>query len=173
MKKKDIWISLAIIAACFLLLFNSFRQKGFVKIDAGGAKAELSLKGNWFNRALISDSNPREVRRVTNKPVKLSISKQHDSHTWKIVSNGPWGNLSRIKIENNQTTTIRLGPPFTIRPKARKNGNAYSIEFNVIGQAGEHYQKYATRDSKRISVPKLTIVDEQENVLHKGQFQYG
>lgn len=164
---------MTIITACLLFLYNSSRQKGFVQIDAGGAKAELTLKGCWFNKTIITDSQAREVRSVTNRPVNLSITKQQDGNTWKIACYGPWGDISRIKIKNNQTTTVRLGPPFTVRPKARRNGSTYSIEFDIIGQAGEHYQKYTTRNNRRLSAAKFKIIDEQENVLHTSQFQYG
>lgn len=173
MKKNDIWISIAIITVCLLLLYNNLRQKGTIKIDAGGANAELKIEGSLFNKTIISESQPREIHSAVHRPVNLSISQKQDNHTWKIVSYGPWGYISKIKIKNNQEISLRLGPPFTIRPKARKGGNQYLIEFDIIGQAGEQYQKYALRDNRRISSAKLTIIDEQENVLHKGQFQYG
>ena len=46
MKKKDIWISLTIIAAAGLTLLFYTKRKGFVRIDAGSANAVLQLRSN-------------------------------------------------------------------------------------------------------------------------------
>jgi len=57
MKKKDIWISLAVIAAAGLtLLFYSWRT-GYVGIDAGGANAVLRLRNNWLGHTTVTSSD--------------------------------------------------------------------------------------------------------------------
>ncbi|MHC4726984.1 MAG: hypothetical protein ACYS17_07095, partial [Planctomycetota bacterium] len=54
MKKRDIWISIAIIAAAVLLLFLSSQSKGQIKFDAGGAVTTLRLGNNWLSKTTIT-----------------------------------------------------------------------------------------------------------------------
>ena len=169
MKKREIWISAVIIAAAVLLLYCYSLGKGQIKIDAGGAIATLQLRSGWLGKTTIrSQTEPTPVNSRVHKPRHLSISMQQGTNTWRLDSRGPWGKLSTIKVSNNNTTVLKLGPPFLIKPKVRKSGSRVSIDFAIIGKAGEHY-----RNSRGSSAPKLKIVDEAGNVLASGKFEYG
>ena len=175
MKKKDILISLAIIAAAGLTLFFYSQRKGYVGIDADNAIAVLQIRSVLFNQKKNTIGlEPTTISARVHKPERLSISMEQEGHTWKMDSKGPWGNLSRIKVKNDKTTVIRLGQPFRIRPRIRKSGSKHSIDFAVIGQAGEQYEQYATKDN-RAHYPnaQLKIIDEAGNVLETGKFKYG
>ena len=174
MKKKDIFISLAIIGAAALTLWVCLRTKGHVRIDAGGADAELQVQNGWFARATITSGvgTPEVGARVYNAR-HLSISTKQNGQTWQIECLGPWGNLSRIKVKNNETTELRLGPPFLVRPGISRRGSDVSIDYTIIGQAGEHYQSFATKDGGAMPGAKINIIDEAGNVLNSGRFEYG
>ena len=117
MKKKDIWVSLVIIAAAGLTLLFYLQRKGYVGIDAGGANAVLQLRNNWLgHESITSGDEPAVVSARIYRPQFLSLSIGQGGHTWKIDSRGPWGNLARIKVRNNEARAIRLGPPFLIKP---------------------------------------------------------
>ena len=101
---------------------------------------------------------------------------KQDGCTWRIESSGPWGNLSKIKVRNNEATALGLGPPFLIKPEVHKKGSIISIDYAIIGQAGEQYQKFKnfiTKDNRGISETKIKIVDETGHVLESGSFKYG
>lgn len=89
MKKRDIWISVAVIAAAVLLLY-SYSQgkgpKGQIKIDAGDAEATLRVDRGWFSdRALIkSKYGPVMMQARTYRPQRLSISTKEDGNTWRL-----------------------------------------------------------------------------------------
>jgi hypothetical protein len=174
MKKKDIFISLAIIGAAALTLWVCLRTKGHVRIDAGGADAELQMQNGWFARATITSGveSPEVGARVYNAR-RLSISSKRNGQTWRIECLGPWGNLSRIKVKNNETTDLRLGPPFLIKPRISRSGSVLAIDYAIVGRAGELYQSFATKDGGAMSGAKVNIVDEAGNVLEAGQFSYG
>ncbi len=174
MKKKDILLSLAIIGAAVLTLWVCLRTKGHVRIDAGGADAELQVQNGWFARATIASGvgTPEVGARVYNAR-HLSISTKQNGQTWRIECLGPWGNLSRIKVKNNETTELRLGPPFVVKPQVSRSGSVLSIGYSVIGQGGEHYRSFATKDGRAVPGAKIGIVDEAGNVLETGQFSYG
>jgi len=176
MKKRGIWILIAFIAAAvlILILFSSSSSKGQIKIDAGNAVAKLQLAGGLFGKETISSgAEPAKVSARVHQPQRLSISMEQGSDTWQIDSSGPWGKLSTIKVNNNDTMVLKLGPPFFIKPGVGKSGSNVSINFAVIGQAGEQYQNVARKNNQAVPAPKATIVDETGNVLAEGRFEYG
>lgn len=174
MKKRDIWISVAIIAAAVLLLYSYSQGKGQIKIDAAGAVATLQLRSGWLGKATISSgAEPATVSGRVHRPQRLSLSMKQDSDTWQIDSRGPWGDLSTIRVTNNNTTALKLGPPFLIEPKVRKSGSSISIDFAIIGQASEQYQSVIRKNNRAVPAPKAKIIDETGNVLASGKFEYG
>ena len=174
MKKKDILISLAIIAASGLSLLYYSQRKGFVGIDAGGAEALLHLNSTWPTSARIaSGDEPAAISARIYRPQLLSLSMRQDGHTWRIESRGPWAHLSKIMVRNNEATANRLGPPFLIKPDFSKNGSIISINYAIIGQAGEQYQNFITKNNRAVTGAKIKIVDETGNVIKSGSFKYG
>jgi hypothetical protein len=174
MKKRDIWISIAIVAAAVLLLCFYSRGGGRIEIDAGGAVAALQLRNNWFkSTTIISGAEPTLASAGVHRPRQLSISTEQDGHIWRIDSRGPWANLSRIKVKNLRTTALRLGSPLLVKPKVRRNGSFVDIDFTVVGQAGERYEKFAVKDNRAVRKAKVRIVDEMGNTFEAGSFRYG
>ena len=176
MNKRVLWILVAVIAvgALILILVSNSSSEGRIKIDAGGAVAELELVSGLFDTATISSgAELTKVGARTYQPESLSISMQQGSDTWQIDKSGPWGKLSAIEVKNNEMTVLRLGPPFIIKPGINKSGSTVSINFSIFGQGGEKYQNYAKKNNSRVPAPKVKIVDEGGNVLASGRFEYG
>ena len=174
MKKKDIWISLAIIAASGLSLLLYMQRKGFVGINSGGAHAELHLRNSWLTSAIITSvKEPAAISARIYRPHFLSLSMKQDGQTWGLTCFGPWGDLSKIKVRNNEATALRLGSPFLIKPMVRKNGSLLHVDFAIIGQAGEQYRNFITKDNKPVVGAKIKIIDEAGNNLESGKFKYG
>ncbi|MHC4489242.1 MAG: hypothetical protein ACYSW7_08730 [Planctomycetota bacterium] len=172
MKRKDIWISVAIIAvACLAFCFHS-QQKGYIRID--GPSAELQLGSGLFSTTkLTSGPKPVALRARAYRPKRLSIEMKENNNTWRIDSRGPWGELSRVKVKNDETTVLKPGPPLLIKPKISQRSSLVSVDFSIIGQAGEHYGNSIMKNNRRVSAPKLKIVDETGEVLASGIFSYG
>jgi hypothetical protein len=174
MKKKDIWISLAIIACSGLAGLYYMQRKGYVGIDAGGADAILQLKSSLLDHSTItSGGEPAAISARIYRPEYLSLSMKENGQTWRIESRGPWVDLSKIKVRNNEATALRLGPPFLIKPMVRKNGSLIYIDYSIIGQAGEHYEKSITKNNRVVTGAEIKIIDETGNVLDFGKFKYG
>ena len=174
MKKRDIWIFVAIIAVAVLLLFSYSRGKGRINIDADGAVTKLWLGSSWLGKTTISSgSEPSTVSARMHRPELLKISMKQGGDTWQLESRGPWGDLSAIRVKNNDTTVLQLGPPFQIKPKVRFTGTKVSIDFEIIGQAGERYRNTIMLNNKRAPAPKVKIIDEAGSVLASGKFEYG
>ncbi|MHC4244389.1 MAG: hypothetical protein ACYS3N_04060 [Planctomycetota bacterium] len=174
MKKRDIWISVAIIAGAVLLLLVSLQKKGRLQIDAGGADTTMRLSNSWLRNATInSGAQASTVSARLHRPQWLKLSMQQGSDTWGLETRGPWGDLSTIRVKSNETTVLQLGPPFQIKTKTLYTGTKVSIDFNIIGKAGEHYQNVITQNNKRASAPGVKILDEDGSELATGKFSYG
>ena len=176
MKKRDIWISIAIIAAAVLFLFSHSRGKGQIEIDAGDAYVTLRVRSDWFPKDVLIKSEYEPVVTMlarVYRPKRLSISKEQDGDKWLLYSNGPWGMLSTIRVKKNNTTVLQLGPPLQIKSDVRHTGSRASIDFNIIGKAGENYNGVVIRNDKRLSAPKVKIIDGAGTVLATGKFEYG
>lgn len=173
MKRKDILISLAIIATCTvfygLYSFTNTLVHGYIELDSGDAVALLKIRGNFFSKDIeISNSEPAQINNRILRPQSLTISKIQNSNAIQLVSYGPWGDLSRIKIKNNETLSLKLGPPLIIKPKVVNYPGQVAVDFSVIGQAGEKYK------IPRLSpAPKVKIMDENGNIIASGSFTYG
>jgi len=173
MKKRDIRITLIIIAASlcifYLYYFTNSLVNGYIEIDAGGADAVLQLRSGFLGSETISSkSEPIQVNNRILKPKALTLSKFQDNNGTNLSCYGPWGNISKIRIKNNETTKIRLGQPLLIKPSISNVGGYVSIGFSIVGHAGEIYEIARTEP-----VPKIKIIDEQGNTLASGNFAYG
>jgi len=172
MKKKSIWISIAIIIAAFLAFHFYTRQQGYIKIDTEGV--EMQLRSGLFSKIRItSGAEPVTVNARVYRPRLLSIAMKQNGDTWRLNSSGPWGKLAEIRVNNNETTVLKLGPPFTIKPRVAQRGTLVSVGFSVIGQAGEDYGIRVVKNNRRLPAPKVKIVDEAGKVLASGKFAYG
>jgi hypothetical protein len=174
MKKRDIWISLAIIAGSILVLFSYSRGTGQIEIDAGGAETTLKLKSNWFSIKTITSANQSiKVSAGLNRPQWMKLSMKQGGNAWRLETHGPWGDLSAIRVKNNETAALELGPPFQIKTNARVTGTKVTIDFNIIGRAGERYSNVVMLNDRRAPAPEVTIIDHAGNVLASGKFEYG
>jgi len=68
---------------------------------------------------------------------------------------------------------LKLGPPFEIRTDVKRNNRIVSIGLKMVGQAGEHYSPEVLTHNGPLPAPKVTIVDESDQVLASGNFEYG
>jgi len=172
MKKKYLFISI-IIAACLAFYFWP-RQKGYIEIDTSGIPATLRLHHGPFSRTTVSsDKQPSAIRVDLYYPQLLQLRGGQDGDTWQIDSSGPWGRLENIRVNKNETTVLKLGPPLLVKTNVTNRNSLVLIAFSITGQAGERYGNVITKNGLRASTPELKIIDEAGKVLAAGRFQYG
>ena len=169
MKKKSVWISVTIVVAVALTLYYSLRGQGYIKIATAGAEMQLG----WFGKTRISSAGPVTVSTGVYRPRRLSITAKRDGNSWRIKSFGPWAKLARIRVKKEQTTILRLGPPFSVKTDVRRRGRMVLIALSVTGQAGEYYSAKVIKNGRQLPVPQLKIVDQGGKVLASGKFKYG
>jgi hypothetical protein len=168
MKKKDIWISVTIIGVALLATCIYSQRQGYVQLDTNGARAELRLRSGWFGRVAVkSDTEPTAVKARSYRPQSLRITSTANARRRSVRASGPWGKLNTVNVKNNETTVLKVGPPFLVKPRVHRRGSRVTVGVAILGQAGEHY------NARQFSAPSLRIVDKAGNVLAAGKLQYG
>ena len=83
--------------------------------------------------------------------------------------------LKNFEITKDQTTSIKIGPPFQVKTTAQRNKDTVVIGCTLVGQAGEQYRPDSRikRNGRRVSPPILRIIDEAGDVIYSGRFKYG
>lgn len=172
MKKKSLLIALVIIVADAAAVLYFWQGKGHLALTSPGA--ELQLRGLFSSTVVIrSDSGPQKVAARVYRPSQLTLTGGRDGDTWQLQSQGPWNGLGKITVLPGKTTTVTLGAPLVIKPRASAGSQRGFVDFGLYGQAGEKYSNVITRNGRRITAPAVRILDEQGNVLASGQFGYG
>jgi hypothetical protein len=172
MKKKDIWISIAVIVGAVLIFSLLTRGHGYIKLET--PNSELALKSGWFNRISIkSDSEPVKLKAGTYNPRLISLKTKKGKDTWQIKSRSPWGDLDRIKVSKNETTKLTFGPPLLVKPNVYKRKNVVSVGLSIIGKSGVHYRSQVIKNGRSLPAPRLKIIDQEGKVLASGKFEYG
>ena len=172
MKKKDMWISIAVIVGAVLIFSLLTRGHGYIKFNT--PNAELILQSGWFNRITIkSATEPVKVKAGTHNLRSISLKNKKDKDTWQIRSRGPWGDLKQIIVTKNDTTNLNFGPPLLVKPNVYKKKNVVSVGLAITGKAGEHYQSQVRKNGRQMPAPKLKIIDQSGKELASGKFEYG
>ena len=197
MNRKMILLSLMLLISVPLFCGGLFsKSKGKIKSDTPGVT--MNLEGPWWSEAKIGpEAKAIEVKTGNYKAKKLirtlsrQVKKQGAEETLKetarIVSNGPWGKLSKIKVEKNKTTTLKFSGPLTFVPdvkiskpssKAPNRGRIVSIGLKLIGEYGEEYNARvvklnASGKPAGVAAPKLQIFDKSGAELANGKFAFG
>ena len=172
MKKKDIWISIAVIVGAVLIFTLLTRGHGYIKLNA--PNAELVLRSGWFSRISIKSATESvKVKAGTHNLRLISLKTKKDKDTWQIISKGPWGDLNQIKVTKNDTTNLTFGPPLLVKTNVYKKKNVVSVGLTIVGKSGEHYQSRVKKNGRQMPAPRLKIIDQKGKVLTSGKFEYG
>lgn len=170
MKTKYKWILIAVVVAVFLAIYLWPRPIGYIKIDANDATATLQISRSLLSKSTVtSGAKPSVVRAGLYRTQRLQIRGEQNGNTYQIESRKHWN----IKVKNNETTALRLGPPLLVKPNVTSRGSLVLIDFSIIGQAGEQYGNVIKKNGRTASTPELKIIDEAEKTLAAGKFEYG
>jgi hypothetical protein len=176
MRRRDILILAGIVAvAAGVALAAGLRGKGAVVIETPGA--ELVLKNGWLASTVVTNkAGPVPAQAGIYHPARASIrlTKEGQAQWWLLSSTrGPWGKLSAVRVDKGQTTSLRFGPPITLRADVQQSGKMVSVGLVLIGQAGEQWSPSVLTAEGPTAPPGVRIVDESGKTLAEGQFAYG
>ena len=171
-RRRHVLIAEIILALALGSTLALAETKSHVLFTTPGAQLQLRyllIK----TMTIASSTQPIEIPARTYTPRRLTLTARKDDQTWQMTSQGPWGDMARIRVSSGATTPIRCGPPFRITPKTSVSNGQVNVDFAILGQGGERYDKVITKNGQRVGAPRVKILDEQGKVLASGQFAYG
>ncbi len=154
------------------------RDPGNVRVATPGM--ELKLASGWGKTRTITHASgdvalpagkyhTQAVRLVAEEPGGAGRRKA----TWTLRGTDSLGELRSVQVGKDQTTVIKGGPPLAVKVHSRRQGRTVSVDFEIVGQAGEVYEPAARRNGSLQEAPSVRVLDAKGNVLNSGKFQYG
>ncbi|MBN2578787.1 MAG: hypothetical protein JXB10_07330 [Pirellulales bacterium] len=78
-----------------------------------------------------------------------------------------------IRVTADQTTTLKVGPPYKLQVKVQYlNPGTAHLALYIVGADGETVSNLYV-NGRRPPKPKITITDPQDEVVQQGAFEYG
>jgi hypothetical protein len=103
---------------------------------------------------------------------EVILKKHSDNCIWSMRSVYGQGGET-IAVNADQTTELNIGPPLTVSTEVYQRGRLVQVGLNIVGSADEAYLPYVQKDSRLLDAPKVTIMDEANNIISSGKFEYG
>ena len=183
MKRVSVVLAIALSLAVAMTVQSATKPTGTIHVPAG---LVLELKVNGKAAPLPSDKDV-PINPGTYEPASLTCGAaapgaRGRTELWTIKCAGGatgWGKLKEITVQDNATTTIDAGPPFTLKTLVYKaengaKGKVIPFTLRIYGKAGELYDLNTLRKGQAVP-PELAlqIVDEKGTVLGSGTLPYG
>jgi hypothetical protein len=159
-----------------LELFKTVPQFGTLAIESNGTDVELKLWSDAADQHLRQGQQWKlpigEYKAIHAILMKTDTSGKLctlSSNSRSVSTN--MGPLEHFAIRPGQTTSIKIGPPFTVKADIRhEKSRIVSISPVLVGCAGE---EYAVDRKRHSSPPGFKIVDEKGTILITDKFKYG
>ena len=187
---KRLLVSLMLVGLAPVLCgFIFSKSVGKLNSDTGGVS--MKLEGPWWSKVDIGpeakgkelNSGVSQPKNLTRVLVRKSAGKEPGTQvneTCRLNSYGPWGKLSKIKVEKDKTTVLKFGGPVSIKTDANlfptrgnPSGKVVSVGMKIVGEYGEVYSGYVFKGGKLLKPPSFKILAEDGKELASGKFEYG
>ncbi len=127
-----------------LVLFGS-QDQGKLRVEP--ASLTIQLERDWYKNHSISGRRGEvgvEARTYDTQQITLTATDPKGSpwqkrSTWTLRSHSDFGTLDRVTVKKNETTVVRGGDPLTIKTSVSRRADVVSVNYCMVGQAGEVY----------------------------------
>jgi hypothetical protein len=176
--RKRSSLGLIIAGVTVLALFaNSPIQAAAKKGTLKMASADMGIEIELNNGPTVTVPPGKDVAfpAGTYTVKSFALLSKKNGKVWKLKSTGALGKLQTFTVNEDETTTIDVGPPLTLQPLAmpQRDGQTISIGISLRGKSGEFYIPGAFVGTQQMPAPKFQIESESGKVLAAGQFEYG
>ncbi len=143
-------------------------------LDFGGANVKLKLWSDSVEEFLSGSDGKWQIPAGKYSALFVELNEiDSERDAWTFRGYRDTASLRDFEIRAGQTTTFKIGPPFTIKTEARQIAHRVSIGLKLEGCAGEQYCFPIMKGSRRQPTPTFKIVDESGKVLVSDRFKYG
>jgi hypothetical protein len=140
--------------------------------DAASALGELRIEGESIERLVLVDG--RGHHRVFDRPGAMVTLPEGEYRLQEVVLEGgyrcwphqvPEGNP--LTVSRDQPATLKVGAPLSQRVRARRQGTVLSLNFEIVGGAGELYSPPTSTNK-----PHVAAYRHDKQIL-SADFEYG
>ena len=82
------------------------------------------------------------------------------------------GDGKPVRVEAGKTTTLALGPPYKPRVTVVVANGTANLGLTIVGAEGEVVSNLIL-NGRRPETPKINITDPDDEVVARGNFEYG
>lgn len=142
-------------------------------LSAASSEASLELVSDSGYYAL-SGKGPWELPEGSYSARSVAVTgKGKDGYTWKLASQGTTGKLASFDVKGGEATAFEAGAPVTLKAVPTRYAGSVTVDFSMVGGAGEVYQSASLNNARKVVMPSVKIVDRSGKVLSSGKFEAG
>ncbi len=157
-----------------LALVPAEPAQGQLALDVPAAKLQVRLWSDAADQYLSPGATRWNLPVGKYQTLSSVLSLQDPARNEWTFTNATFGELAAFEIRADQTTPVRVGPPFLVGARVKQaNREWVAINLSLVGCGGEEYQASVQCNGKRPPEPVFKIVDEKGTVLVADKFQYG
>jgi hypothetical protein len=146
----------------------------FGTLDFGGANVKLKLWSDTGDHYLFGLEGRWPLPAGIYKALFIELEEiDSEQNVWTFSGRPKAGPLRDFEIRADETTSFKIGPPFSIKTDTRQVADQVSIGLSLEGCAEEQYRFPILKGGKQQPAPTFKIVNETGKVLASGQFKYG
>lgn len=143
-------------------------------LDFGGASVKLKLWSDAAEQYLFGSKGSWQIPAGVYSALFIELNEiDSERNAWTFSSYRDTGSLRDFEIHANETTSFRIGPPFTIKTDVKQIRDRVSIGLSLEGHSKERYRFPVMKGGRRQPAPTFKIINESGKELISGQFQYG
>ncbi|OHB78684.1 MAG: hypothetical protein A2Z25_11670 [Planctomycetes bacterium RBG_16_55_9] len=143
-------------------------------LDFGGSNVKLKLWSDAAEEFLSGSDGKWQIPVGGYSALFIELNEiDPERNAWTFRSYRDTGSLHDFEIRTGQTTSFKIGSPFSIKTDVKQVADRVLIGLKLEGCAEEQYILPVMKGGKRLPTPAFKIVNESGEVLTSGQFKYG
>jgi len=143
-------------------------------LDFGSANVKLKLWSDAADQFLFGPEGSWPLPAGAYSALFIELNEIDSSrNAWTFKSYRDTGPLRDFEIRAGETTSFKIGPPFSVKTDVKQIRDRVIIGMKLEGCAKEQYRLPVMKGGRRQPAPAFKIANESGEVLTSGQFKYG
>jgi len=143
-------------------------------LDFGGANVKLKLWSDAADQFLFGSKGSWQLPAGSYSALFIELNEiDSQQNAWTFSSYRDTGHIRDFEIRDGQTTSFKIGPPFSVKTDVKQIRDRVLIGMKLEGRAKEQYRLPVMKGGRRQPAPAFKIVNESREELTSGQFKYG
>jgi len=169
---KSGWLGLALTGLVCLSLLQAAAHAEETAPGTAAQVGELRIEGESIERLVLTDGNGSS--REFDRPGAVVTLPEGEYDLQEVTLAGGyrcWSHqvpeASPVTVSRDQPATLKVGAPLSQRIRLQRQGAVLTLNFEIVGGAGELYSPATSTDK-----PHVTVYRRDKQIL-SADFEYG